>query len=180
MPPAETSLDLSLLTRLQRGPDDPEVRRTARQQSRHGRRPQGQSLVEFAVVFPLFVLILAVASTGSQYLSSVIGLTGAVRAGAIAASNDVSANSAVALTQELADATAAINYEEGCVGCYVASPTTGASACGAGQSCVWITRSTAPAPLNTPMEVVHVSHPVVPLIPLLKGITVQSQAGATP
>jgi Flp pilus assembly protein TadG len=144
---------------------------------RRRRGTRGQSLVEFSLAFPIFLLLCAVAFTGSQAMGSVIGLSGAARAGAIAAANDVSANSNVPVATELAHAVAAVNYEEGCNACYVG--VTNQAACPASSSCVWIVR-TVGARSATPIEVVHVLHPVVPFIPLLSQISVQAQAGATP
>ena len=138
---------------------------------------RGQSLVEFSLAFPLFMLLVAVCFTGSQAMSSVIGLSSAARAGAIAAANDVSANSNVPAATELADAVAAVNYEEGCNACYVG--VANQAACTGGQSCVWVVRATG-SRSATPIEVIHVSHPVVAVIPFLSGITVQAQAAATP
>jgi Flp pilus assembly protein TadG len=127
---------------------------------------RGQSLVEFSLAFPLFMLLVAVCFTGSQAMTSVI-----------AAANDVSANSNVAPATELNDAVAAVNFEEGCNGCYVGVASQ--AACTGGQSCVWVVRATGTR-TATPLEVIHVSHPVVAVIPLLSGITVHAQAAATP
>lgn len=138
---------------------------------------RGQSLVEFAVAFPLFLLLVAVCFTASSAMNSSIGLTGAARAGAIAAANDVTINANVALPSELADAVAAVNAEEGCTACYSGAVTQ--AACPSGTGCVWITKTVGTSSLK-PIEVVHVVHPVVPVLPVVSTITIQAQAGATP
>jgi hypothetical protein len=123
------------------------------------------------------MLLCAVAFTGSSAMGSVIGLSGAARAGAIAAANDVSANSNVPIATELADAVAAVNYEEGCNACYVG--VTSQATCPTATNCVWIVRTNG-SRTAAPIEVVHVLHPMVQIIPLLSSLTVQAQAGATP
>ncbi|HZS15531.1 MAG TPA: TadE/TadG family type IV pilus assembly protein [Candidatus Dormibacteraeota bacterium] len=134
-------------------------------------------MVEFAVALPLFMLLIAVCFSASSAMNSSIGLTGAARAGAIAAANDVSANANVALSTELADAVLAVNEEEGCGSCYTGA--TSQSGCAAGAGCVWITRTVGSRALQ-PIEVVHVVHPVLAVLPLVSRIAVQAQAGATP
>jgi hypothetical protein len=141
-----------------------------------GGAERGQSTAEFALVLPLFLLILAVSFSGSGFLNAVIGLNGAARAGAITAANDVNANPAISYTNELADVTAAVNNEEGCTGCYTGVGTSGT--CAAGQSCVWITTTSSRS--GRRIEVVHVLHPVSSIIPLINSMSVGAQAGAEP
>lgn len=141
------------------------------------RGQRGQSTVEFALVFPVFLAVLALAFTVSSLLTSVIGLSGAARAGAIAAANDAIAGATMA--QEVADATAAINGEEGCNGCYTAASTPNDPTTCTSTECVWITRSTDVS-TNTTVELVHIQHRVVPFVPVSSKFTVQAQAGATP
>jgi Flp pilus assembly protein TadG len=149
-----------------------QIRRHRR--SRGPRKDQrGQSMVEFALVFPLFMTILAVGIVASQFLSSVIGLNGAARAGAIAAANDIHAGTSY--TQELTDATNAVSAEEGCTSCYTG--VTDSTTCPA--NCVWITHDSG-AQLGRSIETVHILHKVVPWVGLVKGISVQAQAGAEP
>jgi Flp pilus assembly protein TadG len=130
-------------------------------------------MVEFALVFPVFSLILGVSFGASQFLTSVIGINGAARAGAIAAANDI--HSGQSYTQELTDATNAVSAEEGCTSCYtgVTDPTT----CPA--NCVWITHDTG-AQLGRNIETVHIQHTAVPWAGIVKSINVQAQAAAAP
>jgi hypothetical protein len=151
--------------------------RIAPQHRRRRQRAHGQSLVEFSLAFPLFMLLVALAFTGSSAMGAVIGLSGAARAGAIAAANDVSANSNVPMSVELAHAVAAVNYEEGCNGCYVGANDQ--ASCPPNANCVWIVR-TSGTRTAAPIEVVHVLHPIVQVIPLFSSLVVQAQAGATP
>jgi Flp pilus assembly protein TadG len=144
---------------------------------RRRRHDRGQSLVEFSLAFPLFMLLVAVAFTGSAAMSSVIGLSGAARAGAIAAANDVAANANVAYQTELNHAVAAINAEEGCTSCYTGA--TDQASCAANSNCVWIVKTHGSRAANS-IDVVHVQHPIVQVIPLLSNLMVQAQAGATP
>jgi Flp pilus assembly protein TadG len=138
-------------------------------------------MVEFALVFPVFVLILGVAFAVSQFLTSVVGLNGAARAGAITAANDVNANANISGTIELSDVVATINAEEGCSGCYVAATTPTDSTTCTQTDCVWITKSNGQrSGNNLTIDTVHIRHSVVPFVPIVHGISVQTQAGATP
>jgi hypothetical protein len=123
------------------------------------------------------MLLIGVAFTGSAAMSSVIGLSGAARAGAIAAANDVAANANVAYTTEINDAVAAINAEEGCTSCYTGA--TSQSNCPSNTNCVWIVKTHGSRTANS-IDVVYVQHPIVQVIPLLSNLMVQAQAGATP
>jgi Flp pilus assembly protein TadG len=78
----------------------------------------GQSAVEFALVLPLIILLVAIAFNGWSALQSSIRLTSASRAGAIAAANDLGAPNNKSAAIALADATTAINEEEGVANVY--------------------------------------------------------------
>ncbi len=76
----------------------------------------GTALVELALVIPLVMLLLGAAFNGWNGMQESIRLTSAARAGAIVAANDLTASSshpAMTQSQALADATTAINAEEG-------------------------------------------------------------------
>jgi Flp pilus assembly protein TadG len=73
----------------------------------------GQSAVEFALVLPVIILLVAVAFNGWSALQSSIRLATAARAGAIAAANDLGPPNNKSTATALADATTAINNEEG-------------------------------------------------------------------
>src|SRR5580693_2663826 len=75
------------------------------------RDESGQALVEFALVLPLVILIVAVAFNGWDGMQKTIRLTSAARAGAIVAASDLAAGD----SQQTAwnDAVTAINAEEG-------------------------------------------------------------------
>jgi Flp pilus assembly protein TadG len=138
-------------------------------------------MVEFALVFPVFVLILGVAFAVSQFLTSVVGLNGAARAGAITAANDVNANANIVASIELADVVATVNAEEGCSGCYVAATTATDPTTCPQVDCVWIIKSNGQRSGSTVIiDTVHIRHKVVPFVPIVSGISVQTQAGATP
>jgi hypothetical protein len=154
----------------------------AHEGSKHARAAQrGQSMVEMSLVLPVFLTILAVALTVAQFVVTSVGLHGAARAAAIAAANDVNANLNVTYTVEVTDAATAASLEEGCAGCYVG--VANAAACSSAQSCVWIT-TLGSAQLTgsslTRIDVIHISHPVAAWVPILRGIAITAQAGATP
>jgi Flp pilus assembly protein TadG len=57
---------------------------------RRGRGESGQSIVEFALILPLIVLLMAIAFTGWDAMQQTIRLTSAARAGALQAAHDLS------------------------------------------------------------------------------------------
>lgn len=71
----------------------------------------GQATVEFALVLPVAVAILALVATGGQMLVSAIDLTQAARAGAQAVQGDLQQGDSTA--QQLSDARTAIAQELG-------------------------------------------------------------------
>ena len=143
-------------------------------------------MAETAVLMPVFLLILGASFTGSQMLSSVIGLDGAARAGVIAyvsehdetvdtdIDNDVISKQPPPLATQLDDATAAVNNEQGCNGCFV--KVADQAHCTSGSSCVWVTED-AGTRQGHKIEVIHVAKFVASYIPLLGNHTVTAQAG---
>jgi Flp pilus assembly protein TadG len=88
--------------------DRDERNRSALMRCLRRRDEEGQALVEFALVLPLIVLLMAVAFNGWNGIQLDLRLTSAARAGAIAAANDLAAGNGMALS----DAVGAINAEE--------------------------------------------------------------------
>lgn len=146
-------------------------------------------MAETALIMPVFLLILGACFTGSQMLSAVISLDGAARAGVIAYvsehdetvdsdnDNDVSNKQPPSLAVQLADATAAVNNEEGCNNCFVG--VADQAHCTSGTNCVWVSAD-AGARQGHIIEVVHVAKFVASYIPLLGNHTVTAQAGLEP
>ncbi len=76
----------------------------------------GTALVELALVIPLVILLLGAAFNGWNGMQHSIRLTSAARAGALVAASDLTStpsHPATTQSQALADATNAINAEEG-------------------------------------------------------------------
>ncbi|MGA9776140.1 MAG: TadE family protein [Candidatus Dormiibacterota bacterium] len=104
------------------------------------RRTRGQAVVEFALVLPVAVIILALAATGGQMLMAAIDITQAARAGASAAQGDYKQGDSPAT--QLADARTSAQQELGVgsircqsggsvpVGCVSVSPPTISSTSG--------------------------------------------------
>ena len=106
--------------RVRRAVQAPATTMCARVPARMPRRHDeaGQSAVEFALVLPVIILLVAIAFNGWSALQSSIRLTTAARAGAIAAANDLGPPNNMSTATALADATTAINNEEGVSGVY--------------------------------------------------------------
>jgi Flp pilus assembly protein TadG len=151
---------------------------------------RGQAMAEMALVLPVFTFILAATFTGSQFLSAVVGLDGAARAGVLAyvaeqdetvdSDGDGDTTKPPPQTQWLADAVTAVNNEQGsCSGsaCFV-SVTSGA-ACAAGQNCVWVVEVLGTRN-NHKIEVIHVQKAVISYIGLFGDKSVSAQAGLEP
>ncbi|MHB1501620.1 MAG: TadE/TadG family type IV pilus assembly protein [Candidatus Dormibacteria bacterium] len=141
---------------------------------RHRRWCQrGQSITEFALVFPVAVVILAVAATGGEMVMTDIGLTQAARAGAIAAAHDAAAGRS--LLVQTTDAGTAANNEQGGPGSIQCS--------GGGPSgCVQVVDMTAPGPglENRVVSLVQVRlwETVIPFVPIFGNVTIQAEATA--
>jgi Flp pilus assembly protein TadG len=138
----------------------------------------GQALVEMALLLPLLAFVVGLAFTGSSFLSTVIGLNGAARAGVIAVVNDADASPPISTySAQVADAVAAANNEQGCTACIVASNDL--SSCGATSNCLWIDTSITSGSGKT-IDVVHVSYIVSSYVPLLASMRVEAKAGLEP
>ena len=127
---------------------------------------RGQALVEFSLVFPVFLVMLAVAFDGWNVLNSAVALTGAARAGAIVAREDVDAGKSLAVAG--LDATAAVNAAEG------VPSTWKDTACG--THCVTTSVVTGALSGSKIVEVV-VTQGVIPGLPIFPALTVSAQAG---
>src|SRR5947209_14988251 len=102
----------------------------------HARRLRGESgvaLVETALIIPILALLLGIAYTAYSSMQQSIRLTTAARAAAIKAANELQADivtnggtapTGAQLTTALADATAAVNQEEGVTNVYQAGCNT--------------------------------------------------------
>jgi Flp pilus assembly protein TadG len=149
----------------------------------------GQAIAETALIMPVFLLILAASFTGSQMLSAVVGLDGAARAGVIAyvaernetvdsdGDGDVNNKQPPSLAVQLADATRAVNSEQGCNVCFVSVPDQ--ASCTGKMNCVWVTEDSGTRQGHK-IEVIHVAKFVVSYVPFLGDHTVTAQAGLEP
>jgi Flp pilus assembly protein TadG len=120
-------------------------------------------------VLPIAILLLALAATGGQMLVTVINLTQAARAGAIAAASDLGAGHSVAV--QTADAYTATYDEQG---------GAGSIHCKAGgkvpAGCVAVQDGTGTEFPGQRLAVVTVWETINPYIPLFPGITVTGTA----
>ncbi len=103
-------------------------------------RSRGQAMVEFALVLPIAVVILALVATGGQMLMAAIDLTQAARAGAQAVQGDLQQGDPA--SQQLADARSAVEGELG-----VTSLNCGGK--GASGQCVTVTTPATSGPGQT-------------------------------
>ena len=154
------------------------------------RRASGQSLIEFAVVLPLMLLMVAGAYAMWTGLHTVIGLTSAARAGSLTAANQLAkmgktpgavtnAYSAADLNAVLGSAVAAVNAEEGVNSYQAAGPL-----CTATNGCVSI--SSTPIPAGTDSNgnqtylaevTISISQAIAPPVALISQFTVNATAG---
>ncbi len=141
--------------------------RSPRQPSRRTRFLRGQAITEFALVFPIAVLILAVASTGGQMLIAAIDLTQAARAATVTVVYDVGQGD-VTQTQEEQDGIDKANAELG--------QTITCSGGGSPSNCIAITSNTIGPDSGTPLVQVTLWQSITPFIPLIPSITISSQA----
>ena len=149
--------------------------RTPETVSKPSRGRPGQALVEFALVLPVAMLLLALAATGGQMLMTDISLTQAARAAAIAAAQDYAANDPVA--NQTTDARTAANDELGGAGSLTCAGT------GVPAGCVQVTDLVAgsdPKMENNVINLVKVKvwQTIDPFVPLLNGITIEAEAVA--
>jgi Flp pilus assembly protein TadG len=155
------------------------------------RASPGQAIAEMALVLPVFTFILAATFTGSQFLSAVVGLDGAARAGVLAyvAEQDETTDTdndgdtapmPPAPSQWLADAVTAVNNEQGSCsgsGCFVS--VVNQAACTAGRNCVWVVEVQGTRN-NHKIEVIHVQKAVISYIGIFGDKSVSAQAGLEP
>jgi Flp pilus assembly protein TadG len=163
---------------------------------KHGQRrfwgaSPGQAMAEMALVFPVFMLIIAATFTGSQYLTAVAGLDGAARAGVLAyvaemdegtTDNDSDGDGGVKppTAQWQSDAVKAVNNEQGsCTGTGCFSWVANQAACGAGQNCVWVVEVTG-ARNNHTIEVLHVQRAISSYVGIFGDHSVSAQAALEP
>ncbi len=142
-------------------------------------------MVEMAIVLPLMLALLAVAYTGWEAMHTDIGITSAARAGAIqatyaydqkydadiAAGDSPAVADADAMPMAAPAALAAVNSEENTTMFQPAGPTCT-------KACVKVTE--VPSTNYRPsILVVSITESVSAQIPVLPGMTIQAQAGAT-
>jgi len=129
-------------------------------------------MVEFALAFPVLLLLLAVAVGAWQSVKLTEELTGAARAGAIVAASDIRGSSTAATASN--DAVAAVNAELGAPpGTYTLGPAT------CPNRCVVVTPvAGATAFPVTTYQSVTVAARVSPFIPLVNLVVVQVHAAA--
>jgi Flp pilus assembly protein TadG len=160
--------------RWRRDPRDQSTRlRTSCRCGRHDET--GTALVELALVLPLVILLLGVAFNGWNGMQEAIRLTSAARAGAIVAASDLTSNASHAATttgQALADATTAINQEEG-----VAVYQSVDSAAGNYVRMSEATQSVSSG-VTISVVTVTVSHSSVSLVPFVGSLPVTTHATA--
>ncbi len=126
-------------------------------------------------MFPVAVVILAVAATGGEMVMTDIGLTQAARAGAIAAAHDAAATPPDSVSVQTTDARTAANNEQGGPGSIQCS--------GGGPSgCVQVVDMPAPGPglENRVVSLVQVRvwETVIPFVPIFGNVTIQAEATA--
>ncbi len=133
-------------------------------------------MVEFALVLPIAVMILALAATGGQMLMTDISLTQAARAGANSAAQAYGNSPPASITVQTTDATVAAQDEQGGAGSIQCS---GAPAPG---QCVQVTDLPAPYPglQNNVVNLVQVKvwETISPLVPIFGGVTIEAEAVA--
>ena len=129
----------------------------------------GTALVELALVIPLVILLLGVAFNGWNGMQESIRLTSAARAGAILAASDLTSKPG----QALADATTAINAEEGVTGVYQSTDS------GANNYVSMATQTdTISAQVTIKVVTVTISHASVSFVPFVGSFPVTTHATA--
>jgi Flp pilus assembly protein TadG len=136
----------------------------------------GTALVELALVIPLVILLLGAAFNGWNGMQESIRLTSAARAGAILAASDLTSNAghpATTQSQALADATTAINAEEGTPGLYQ-STNSGAN----NYVSIATQTDTISARITINVVTVTISHASVSFVPFVGSFPVTTHATA--
>ena len=128
----------------------------------------GTALVELALVIPLVVLLLGAAFNGWNGMQETIRLTSAARAGAILAASDLTSNPG----QALADATTAINAEEGVTNVYQSGDS------GANNYVSMATQTDTISALTIKVVTVTISHASVSFVPFVGSFPVTTHATA--
>jgi Flp pilus assembly protein TadG len=165
-------------------------------QSRSRRQARGgQSLVEFAIVLPLMLLLVGGAYTMWTGLHSAIGVTSAARAGALTAANQLATTKVqpatgpgapytwAQLNAVLVSAVASVSAEDGVVTyhpgpCAVGVEPCRPTPCAVGQACVSITSTNVPTDNGTylPVVTVSVSQSIAPQVPVMTQYTLRASA----
>lgn len=125
--------------------------------------------MEFALVLPVAVVILALIATGGQMLASAIDLTQAARAGAQAVQGDLRQGDSP--TRQLSDAQTAIEQELG-----ISSLSCGGR--GSGGNCVTVTTPGTSGPGQT-LATVTVWRSVDTFVPVFGSVMTVSATATT-
>ena len=137
----------------------------------------GTALVELALVLPLVVLLLGAAFNGWNGMQHTIRLTSAARAGAIVAANDLTttpSHPATTQDQALADATTAINAEEGATAIYQSIDSSANNY----VSIALTPNETISGPVTISVVTITISHASVSFVPFVGSFPVTTHATA--
>ena len=145
---------------------------------RRHRDETGTALVELALVVPIVILLMGVAFNGWNAMQSSIRLTSAARAGAIVAANDLTNSSthpALSTSVALADATNAINSEEGST-----NPALYQSADSSANNYVSLSQSTQTISgwISVSVVTISISHSSLSFVPFVGSFPVTTHATA--
>ncbi|HXX91824.1 MAG TPA: TadE family protein [Acidimicrobiales bacterium] len=144
----------------------------------------GQSLVEFALVVPIVVLLMGTAFNGWSAMELSVRLTSAARAGAIEAASSLSASTASqpptrAQIQAAQDAaTNAVNAEEGVTGVYQDANPSGNDYVGISTSQQVHTGQNPSEDVTVDVVTIMITQPSVAILPFVKDFTVAVHATA--
>ena len=145
---------------------------SAMSRCRRRRDEAGQALIEFALVLPLVLLLMGSAFNGWNAMQLSVRLTSAARVGAIEAAHNLAIDAAQTQTA-LADATTAINEEEGVTGVYQDSNSSASNYVSLSQS----TQVANGVSIN--VVTITISEGQVPLIPVVRGLSITAHAAAS-
>jgi Flp pilus assembly protein TadG len=133
-------------------------------------------MVEMALVMPILVILTGIAFNGWSAMQASIRLTAAVRAGTIAAANDLAAPNNTSSAVALAAATLAINQEEGVVNVYQSSNPAADNY--VTISAVPTTDSLNGTGVTISVVTIKIAHLVTAWVPVLQSIHVTTTATA--